>query len=1151
MGFFSKFLRRELDNRNKFSLEKIILTTTQANLDDLKERVDEKNVNEKIIVDKKIRMECTPLEYAIKVENLESIKYLIELEPIFYHRVEINLDEICKDLKNIQVIKFLTEKGANFNTFKYSFGKQDIPTAVALNFNDCNTNNASIGFYQNILLNDNINFKVDFLQELDELGISCNPSDFFTPSEACIIGCNTIDVTRKILSDHGGDLRDLFSLAIKLQCCNEFAMTEMIKLFVDEKGIVLEEERSGKVTLFDEIYNFCKDKPEIMFEASKRLDSYEGCEEKIYSTLTEKQISMLKGLAPPPSDKKIFSAKNYSETSACLEMCQNLNRDVLDHLVFNDFRVKHKIDLIASFISLGGNINVLYTEAELSDGGDNANLLFSLIYSEMDRKLIQFVVEQGAEIECNGFSALLPAVNKFQLPLIRLLLDVGGNPNYQDIYGNAIIQAMYEWSFHDFTESERKTIMDLLLNAGLNLEESYSINGTNQTVLEYIIRRDNKLVIPIHLLEKNKNFIPQGKDLIHFLISKYVAISHKKKLIDHNPGYKYFFDKYNEEGSILDLFFIYDIKDGDVLIDYILECHPDVKLTYMQAFGFTPNERSMCFTTYMKLFERNQHLVNKTYKFPDNDREYSLLHYFISGVRFDRLYKNKRKGIDELIDTIDFYVSLGEDINYRGKVTIVNAGEGYSCDSSLLQNISFKMTSHLYVDLPLLECFYRNGFDVEKAGGGENETPLLELHRYNLGSYTDEQEMLLVEIFDFFWNKKPFDLETRSTPYDNFLLAYSKAGLSRVVEWLLMKGADIHAIGGFDNSPALHKAISNYPNIPPASRARTVEVLIKNGAKIEEYCNADHFTPLMSASHYGSKECVKTLLEAGANPNAFSNEGYTASTLASIGTASYDLKSRVESNQSNILRMLVKYGANINFPIIDENNLIHSFPPLHLSVLKQRKEIFETLILLGADLDLQENSIGSTPLMLAVEQSDIYFVNRILESQIDLTKINKYGENALYYSLFREDEELGLKLYKQLRKSGAKLVDIEKGRNLLLLAAFHLKSSFLEVLSEEIDINSTDDYGMTALIQSIVADEEYDCKRREACVKSIISLGGDTNAVDESGKTPLIWALERNLRNIVDILVLGGASTDLSLSLAKEYQREERIISALETKKRF
>ena len=120
-------------------------------------------------------------------------------------------------------------------------------------------------------------------------------------------------------------------------------------------------------------------------------------------------------------------------------------------------------------------------------------------------------------------------------------------------------------------------------------------------------------------------------------------------------------------------------------------------------------------------------------------------------------------------------------------------------------------------------------------------------------------------------------------------------------------------------------------------RRNTVELLLRHGAKIEEFSVDEQFTPLMCACYYGAQSCVEVLLEQGANPNAINAEDTTPALCAVMGGSSNEFP-RFESTAVRILRLLQQHGGDLTV----SNSLGYS--PLSVTMEQEYKEIFEVLL---------------------------------------------------------------------------------------------------------------------------------------------------------------------------------------------------------------
>ena len=134
----------------------------------------------------------------------------------------------------------------------------------------------------------------------------------------------------------------------------------------------------------------------------------------------------------------------------------------------------------------------------------------------------------------------------------------------------------------------------------------------------------------------------------------------------------------------------------------------------------------------------------------------------------------------------------------------------------------------------------------------------------------------------------------------------------KCVETLIANGSDVNVIGNkyyynnlFKLTDALNMVvnplISSISMMASTSHCSDVtmgifDLLLKSGAKVIRSCNLNKRTPVMYAAEFGNVNCVKKLIEKGAELNYRDSSGHTVSTLAAR-TGSVDvLKCLIEDN---------------------------------------------------------------------------------------------------------------------------------------------------------------------------------------------------------------------------------------------------------------
>jgi len=157
------------------------------------------------------------------------------------------------------------------------------------------------------------------------------------------------------------------------------------------------------------------------------------------------------------------------------------------------------------------------------------------------------------------------------------------------------------------------------------------------------------------------------------------------------------------------------------------------------------------------------------------------------------------------------------------------------------------------------------------------------------------------------------------------MAAYFRA--NEIKELLLQKGAELN----------LHEAAT------VGNTARIKEILNDAPTLINSH-SFDGYTPLGLAAHFGQEEAANYLLACGADINLKGKDGKLNNTA---------LHASIAGNHINIVRLLLKYGADINS--LCEGELRKGFTPLHVAAHFNRFEIAKLLIENGANLSITNN----------------------------------------------------------------------------------------------------------------------------------------------------------------------------------------------------
>lgn len=296
---------------------------------------------------------------------------------------------------------------------------------------------------------------------------------------------------------------------------------------------------------------------------------------------------------------------------------------------------------------------------------------------------------------------------------------------------------------------------------------------------------------------------------------------------------------------------------------------------------------------------------------------------------------------------------------------------------------------------------------------------------------------------------------------------------------------------------------------------KSLEILIEAGADFESgdmnaYGDLPWFRiPIVQAAGFGYKECVRVLLEHGADPNAYSQQGSALYVAITDGP-------HVE-----ICRMLLEKGANPNQSSADNDVYIGKDMLLLRAIRTGNEELVSLLLDKGAIVDsVDPNGVYyDTPLSYAIAFSTFEMVELLIRRGADVNFVS-------------ENEETGSPLYSVARASfntNHKYVDllVNHGANVHWRHRIH---------------------GQTPLVFS------YDSPD---LIRSLLKHGSDINAVSYQGWTTLMNAAHHGVcTEVVEILLqhvdpkadleIQGNDGWNALSLASSQQGAEVVQLLLE-----
>ncbi len=368
--------------------------------------------------------------------------------------------------------------------------------------------------------------------------------------------------------------------------------------------------------------------------------------------------------------------------------------------------------------------------------------------------------------------------------------------------------------------------------------------------------------------------------------------------------------------------------------------------------------------------------------------------------------------------------------------------------------------------------------------------------------------------------RRTFDLEKR-------LLSACAEGNRQLVQDAITGGAVVDARSAEGTTPLMVAAAGGYPQI--------IRALIAAHAGVNRVSSMEETTPLMFAAANGKAEAVKELVTAHAAVDAATPGGDTALHLAAInghleavkalvdGKANIDLPGQqnntplmlaVQDEKQEMAAFLLAHGAKVALT----NRLANT--ALHIASHQKKPDLAKLLIEKGAPINLQ-NEDGETPLIIAARNANKEMVALLLQAGANPTIKDKWGTGVSDDSRLRE----------QSPEIAAMIESAPKAQAPADSGTSHDQKNNPNTPSP----NQTADR-----VGEILADLHKAQSLADQKVKNVMLLnaarlgnvetttryledGGDINATDAVGSTPLMLAAQRGYPKVVKLLIEKGA----------------------------
>lgn len=297
-----------------------------------------------------------------------------------------------------------------------------------------------------------------------------------------------------------------------------------------------------------------------------------------------------------------------------------------------------------------------------------------------------------------------------------------------------------------------------------------------------------------------------------------------------------------------------------------------------------------------------------------------------------------------------------------------------------------------------------------------------------------------------------------------------EAGDASRVQLLLERGASPVVTGAAQPQPSLLSRMSSMPGTDD----------LKAGPDVPKGDRDSFQIPVFCAARSGSAECVRLLLDRGADPNSRDSSGSTP--LMSAGSAA-------------VVKALLDEGADLD--AVDEFG----------------KDAFETVM---------EESCGSGA--CGPERFDV--AHALVKAGADIERVDQYGKTRLGSAAFGHHADAVEFLLKLRARADA--LDAEGGTPLHSICwqgeyqdsetNAACEAIIRTLVAAGIAVDATDSHGMTAMHQAAHGDWG-----NQTAIRTLLDLGAAADPVDADGDTPLLMAAQNGEIECIELLLEAGA----------------------------
>ncbi|KAL6790887.1 putative ankyrin repeat protein [Trichoderma sp. SZMC 28012] len=477
--------------------------------------------------------------------------------------------------------------------------------------------------------------------------------------------------------------------------------------------------------------------------------------------------------------------------------------------------------------------------------------------------------------------------------------------------------------------------------------------------------------------------------------------------------------------------------------------------------------------------------------------------------------------------------------------------------------------------LEIVKLLVQSGADINYSGGASNpplsNPPLISALLYG-GK----------EFAEYILRDEKVDVHQEAPDGITALIAATE--YPSIVRELLTKGLPIN------QDSLLFTALSRAAAL---NQPETVEILINHDPKPdlevvhEQYTGEEvllAYTALQLACYWYNSECIKLLIDAGANVGFRNSKGEDALDILlggntgskqaeecfrlllfnrnsiNAGYVNEKRQTRLHFIQRGTRVSIVELLAAAGAPIDTQDE--DGYTPLAIAVREENESVARYLVERGANVNIFSPKFGSI-LHMAVENGDLNLVKFLVDAGADREAVDpKYGRSLVYTALYIRDHRKLWSMVKYLVDE-AKAPINKFGGELgypIICAANSVGNPFTPIrvikflIRRKAEVNVADSQGRTALHFAcvsaslehikvlVMAGANVDSKDKFGRLPMHFAAGTDStdspyivayllnhyegmdiNVADQDGWTPLMWAARSGSANIITMLVPRGA----------------------------